>query len=148
MNIRDEEENIVVRARRLRRNMTPTERTLWRELRNRRLCGAKFRRQKPMGHYIVDFICDEAKLIVEIDGGQHGVEALKADDLVRTRWLEARGFRVMRFWNPDVLENIDGVLSAISEELMRAAKCPGPSPGRHPSPLPPSGRGDGCCGRG
>ena len=101
-----------------------------------------------MGHYIVDFICDEAKLIVEIDGGQHGVEALKADDLVRTRWLEARGFRVMRFWNPDVLENIDGVLSAISEELMRAAKCPGPSPGPHPSPLPPNGRGDGCCGRG
>ena len=110
---------MVVRARRLRRNMTPAENVLWRELRNRRLCGAKFRRQKPMGHYIVDFICDEAKLIVEIDGGQHGIEASRANDSVRTRWLEARGYRVMRFWNPDVLKNMEGVLSAISEELTR-----------------------------
>ena len=70
-------------------------------------------------HYIVDFVCDEAKLIIEIDGGQHGIDATKADDFVRTRWLEARGFRVLRFWNPDVLENIEGVLSAISEELTR-----------------------------
>ena len=99
--------------------MTPAERMLWFELRNRRLRGAKFKRQQPIGHYIVDFVCNEPKLIIEIDGGQHGIDASKADDLVRTQWLEARGFRVIRFWNPDVLQNIEGVLSAISEELTR-----------------------------
>ena len=115
----DDIDSMVLRARKLRRSMTSAERMLWHELRDRRLCGAKFKRQRPIGNYIVDFVCDEAKLIIEIDGGQHGFDATKADDFVRTRWLEARGFRVIRFWNPDVLENIEGVLNAISEELTR-----------------------------
>ena len=115
----DDIDSMVLRARKLRRSMTAAERMLWDELRDRRLCGAKFKRQRPIGNYIVDFVCVEAKLIVEIDGGQHGIDAPKADDFVRTRWLEARGFRVIRFWNPDVLENMEGVLGAISEELTR-----------------------------
>ncbi len=115
----DDIDSMVLRARKLRRSMTAAERMLWDELRGRRLCGAKFKRQRPIGNYIVDFVCDEAKLIVEIDGGQHGIDVSRANDRVRTRWLKARGFRVIRFWNPDVLENMEGVLGAISEELTR-----------------------------
>ena len=115
----DDIDSMVLRARKLRRSMTAAGRMLWDELRDRRLCGAKFKRQRPIGNYIVDFVCDEAKLIVEIDGGQHGIDVSRANDRVRTRWLKARGFRVIRFWNPDVLENMEGVLSAISEELTR-----------------------------
>jgi len=79
------------------------------------LAGAKFRRQAPIGAYIVDFVAPTAKLIIEIDGGQHATESVR--DLARTRALEAEGYRVIRFWNNDVVENLDGVLQAIVESL-------------------------------
>ena len=77
--------------------MTPAERHLWRYLRNRQVEGLKFRRQQPMGHYIVDFICYEKKLIIEVDGGQHAGQ--REDDDKRTEWIEGQGYRVFRFWN-------------------------------------------------
>jgi very-short-patch-repair endonuclease len=104
-------------ARVLRRNQTDAEKNLWSRLRNSRLDGAKFRRQQPIGNYIVDFISFEKKLIVEVDGGQHNDSPKRADDIQRTIYLESRGYRVIRFWNSDVLENIDGVLSRIEESL-------------------------------
>jgi adenine-specific DNA-methyltransferase len=85
----------VDRARRLRRNQSDAEGVLWRHLRNRGLGGRKFRRQHPIGPYVVDFVCIEDRLIVEVDGGQHADPA--CGDAARTRWLEAQGYRVVRF---------------------------------------------------
>ena len=102
-------------ARALRANQTEAEARLWRMLRDCRLAGAKFRRQVPVGPYIADFVCLAVKLIVEIDGGQHTENA--EADATRTAWLEARGFRVLRFWNNDTLANTDGVLEQISAAL-------------------------------
>ena len=99
-------------ARSLRRNATDAERTLWRMLRNRRLNGRKFRRQQRMGRYIVDFVCQDARLVVELDGGQHA-----NDTPERTQSLEGAGYRVLRFWNNDVLNNLDGVLQTIETEV-------------------------------
>lgn len=104
------------RARNLRHNSTDAETKLWSRLRNRQLAGAKLRRQVPLGPYIADFLCADARLIVELDGGQHTTEV----DAVRTAWLEAQGFRVIRFWNNDVLSNVEGVLIRISEELAKS----------------------------
>ena len=87
-------------AARLRRAQTDVEQKLWLTVRNRRLDGAKFRREATIGRYIVDFLCVEAMLVVELDGGQHSEEA----DAERTRFLEAQGYRVLRFWNNDVVE--------------------------------------------
>jgi very-short-patch-repair endonuclease len=99
------------RARALRRSQTDAERKLWYALRARRLDGIKFKRQVPIGRYIADFMCFECKLIVEVDGSQH---AEQADcDAARTRWLETQGYRVVRYWNHEVLLNIDGVAEAI-----------------------------------
>jgi very-short-patch-repair endonuclease len=95
--------------------MTDAERRLWRELRLRKI-GGRFRRQHPIGGYIADFACLEAWLVVEIDGGQHA-EAVEADG-VRTSALEAEGFRVFRFWNNEVFENIEGVVQRIAEALV------------------------------
>ena len=103
------------RARRLRRDGTPEERLLWRYLRNRGLDGAKFRRQQRVGRYIVDFLCEDAKLVVEIDGGQHDDQADR--DAARTRYLEAFGYRVVRYWNNEVRDILEGVLDAISRAL-------------------------------
>jgi len=97
-------------ARSLRRNMTEAEEKLWRELRGRRLDRIKFRRQVPIGHYVADFACLEAMLIVEIDGSQH---ADSVRDDVRTADLRARGFRVLRFWNDEVLRQLDSVCDTI-----------------------------------
>ena len=102
-------------ARALRANQTEAETRLWRLLRDRRLAGAKFRRQVPIGPYIADFACLAAKLIVEVDGGQHAENA--AADAARTAWLEEQGFRVLRFWNNDALANSDGVLEEILAAL-------------------------------
>jgi very-short-patch-repair endonuclease len=102
-------------AKNLRACMTDAEARLWYYLRGGRFMGWKFRRQVPMGDYIVDFVCDRARVIVEIDGGQHGEQA--AQDLVRTRWLEGQGYRVVRYWNNDVLTNIVGVLESLSPAL-------------------------------
>ena len=102
-------------ARQLRSAPTDAEIRLWSRLRRKQLDGFRFRRQQPIGPYIVDFFCPDAKLIVEVDGGQHNVEEEK--DARRTRWLEARGYRVIRFWNNDVLSNTDGVVLTVLEEL-------------------------------
>jgi adenine-specific DNA-methyltransferase len=105
------------RAKKLRRDQTDVERKLWLALRDRRLGGKKFRRQVPIGSYIVDFLCLEQKLIVELDGGQHGEQA--AYDDRRTDFLSGEGYRVLRFWNNDAIENFDGVLMTIAEALDR-----------------------------
>src|SRR5437016_6155379 len=98
-------------AKRLRRHQTDAERVLWLRVRDRRLGGLKFRRQKPSNRYIVDFCCADARLIVELDGGQH-VERTE-QDIERTRVLESMGYLVLRFWNNDVIQNTDGVLQEI-----------------------------------
>jgi very-short-patch-repair endonuclease len=103
------------RARVLRKNPTEAERTLWKHLRLRQLEGQKFRRQQPLGLYIVDFICIEKRLIVELDGGQHLEQV--ASDAERTAWLERQGFRVLRFWNHEVLKDIDAVIDVIRRAL-------------------------------
>ncbi|MES1244469.1 MAG: DUF559 domain-containing protein [Acidobacteriota bacterium] len=100
-------------ARELRKQMTDAERLLWSRLR-RRFLGTKFRRQVPLGDFIVDFACMGSRLVIEVDGGQH---LENAADRVRDRWLEENGFRVLRFWNHEVLQNLDGVLVRISEAV-------------------------------
>jgi very-short-patch-repair endonuclease len=104
-------------ARKLRRETTEAERRLWFELRDRRFFRFKFRRQQPIGPYVADFICFEAMLIVELDGSQHGLPENAASDRARTAYLTSRGYRVLRFWNGDVDENIDGVLGHLWREL-------------------------------
>jgi len=104
-------------ARDLRRGQTDAERALWARLQNRQLCGAKFRRQEPLGPYIVDFVCFDKRVVVEVDGGQHDEEADRRKDAVRTAWLEGEGYRVLRFWNNEVLGNMEGVLTVIMEAV-------------------------------
>ena len=105
----------VTRPRRLRQRGTDAEMALWNRLRNRALNGPKFRRQVPLGPFVVDFVCFDARFVVEIDGGQHAANHER--DRERTAWLEADGYRVVRFWNNEVLENIDGVLQTIAASL-------------------------------
>ena len=112
-------------ARELRADMTDAETKLWWRLRGRQLGGHRFRRQVPIGPYIVDFACLAASLVIEVDGGQHFDEADR--DERRTAWLEERGYRVIRFLNPDVLTNIDGVLETVLRALP-ATPPPRPSP--------------------
>ena len=97
--------------------MTDAERRLWSALRGRRLRGFKFRRQHPIGPFIVDFACIEHHVVIEADGGQH---ADSVDDFRRTAWLEAHGWRVLRYWNNDVLANTEGVQEAIFEAMKPA----------------------------
>jgi very-short-patch-repair endonuclease len=107
-------EGAVKRARQLRRDPTDAERRLWRALRSK-LPQYKWRRQMPIGAYFADFVCFAERLIIEVDGGQH---ASAADyDAKRTRFLEAEGFRVIRFWNNEVLRNTDGVLKRIAADF-------------------------------
>lgn len=96
------------RARNLRQNPTDAERTLWEKIRNRQLIDAKFRRQHPIGKYIVDFVCLKCRLVVEVDGGQHTENS--EHDAQRTHELNELGFTVVRYWNNEVLTNLDGVL--------------------------------------
>jgi len=121
----------VDRARELRRAMTDTEQKLWYRLRNRQLSGCKFRRQHEIDQYIVDFVCTEAMLIIELDGGQHA-DQVNYDER-RTQYLQAMGYRVLRFWNNDALVNIESVLTVILDALA--------SPAPHPNPLPAGERG-------
>ncbi len=102
-------------ARRLRAEMTDPERVLWSKLRRRQLEGHRFRRQVPLGPYVADFACMEPKLVVELDGHQHGDRI--DHDARRTEWLEGQGFHVLRFGNPDVRENLEGVLLTIANAL-------------------------------
>jgi len=115
------------RARSLRKRQTDAERLLWFKLRSRQLAGYKFRRQQTMGVYIVDFICLEAKLIIELDGGQHGTQL--EYDAKRSGYLNRLGFKVLRFWNNDVLQNTDSVLEFIRLELIKSPLPPGEGQG-------------------
>jgi very-short-patch-repair endonuclease len=108
-------EKKIDRARTLRRHSTDVEALLWSRLRNRALGGHKFRRQRPVGPYVVDFVCLELALIIEVDGGQHALR--RREDARRTEWLESEGLRVLRFWNHEVLQNLEGVLWTIEEAL-------------------------------
>ncbi|HHQ4926141.1 TPA: endonuclease domain-containing protein, partial [Aeromonas veronii] len=100
-------------AKRLRRDATQAEQKLWQQLRNRRLAGLKFRRQMPIGPYVVDFICFEQGLVIEVDGSQHGTLANQMHDEARTAYLNQQGFRVIRVWNNDVLSRMEVVLAHI-----------------------------------
>lgn len=105
------------RARALRAAGTEAERRLWARLRNRQLNGVKFRRQHAIGGSIADFFCLQARLVIEVDGGQHGGPPECEADERRTQYLEDRGYTVLRFWNNEVLNNIDGVLHRIAEHI-------------------------------
>ena len=115
-------------ARRLRKYSTDTEQHLWRHLRDRQIEGFKFRRQQPVGRYVVDFVNLEKKVVVELDGGQH---ALDPGDKTRDEWLQAEGYKVLRFWDNQVLSNLEGVLENIRDALLTP----------HPDPLPQGERG-------
>ena len=133
------------RARSLRNHATDTERHLWRYLRDHQLGGHRFRRQVPIGNYIADFACLEAKLIIELDGGQHQEQA--GYDARRDMQMEAQGFRVLRFWDNQVFRETQAVLEVIlrvlGEQASLQSACPHPSPppryaqGRELKPLPP-----------
>ena len=109
-------------VRDLRRHMTDAERLLWQHLRNRQPAGCKFRRQHPIGPYIVDFVCHERKLVIEVDGGQHAENL--SHDTKRSDYLKKKGFEVLRFWNNEVLQEIESVLDAIFGYLSGGAPSP------------------------
>jgi very-short-patch-repair endonuclease len=123
-------------ARELRSRMTNAERKLWFAFKDRRFAAFKFRRQVPVGRYIADFLCFESRLVVEVDGGQH---AESARDVERDDWFAQNGFRVVRFWNNDVLQNLEGVLTSLATELNTT-----PHPSSRLRSTPPSpARGEG-----
>ena len=121
-------ERVGVRAKQLRTNATDAERLLWQRLRSRQLAGYKFRRQHPIGMFFADFACIEARLVVELDGGQHATPEGLLSDERRSATLATQGYLVLRFWNHDVLQQTDVVLESILVAL--AQRCP------HPGPLP------------
>ncbi len=114
-------------AKQLRSRMTESETLLWRHLRAHRLNGDKFRRQQPIGPYVVDFVHFGARLIIEADGGQHN--AAPSDER-RDMWLRSQGFTVLRFWNNEIMTNLDGVLSNITAFAVESPLSPSPSPAR------------------
>jgi very-short-patch-repair endonuclease len=116
-----------IRSRQLRVNQSDAETKLWNRLRNRQIDGRKFVRQQPIGRYICDFVCREKLVIIEVDGWQHSESAR---DEVRDRYLRGEGYRVMRFWNNDVLSNIEGVLTVIDETLRESEKHESADPTR------------------
>jgi very-short-patch-repair endonuclease len=124
------------RARGLRRAQTDAEGIVWSYLRSRRLDGWKFKRQVPKGRYIVDFCCNDAKLIIELDGDQHAEDSAVAHDVIRTKFLQESGYRVVRFWNNEVYDELDAVLDAIYAKLQEL-----PLPDNADHSLQPSGRG-------
>jgi very-short-patch-repair endonuclease len=118
-------------ARQLRKNMTDAERRLWYHLKLRQFDGKRFRKQAPIGVFVVDFVCFESSLIVELDGGQHAAQV--EHDEVRTAWLNSRGFRVLRFWNSQVFEELDAVLESIWNALQDTDRpCLSAETGRDP----------------
>jgi very-short-patch-repair endonuclease len=112
--MRGPNENSIRFARRLRVNQTDAETVLWNRIRNRQIDGHKFTRQVPIGAHICDFVCREKQIVIEVDGGQH---AESAADTVRDAYLIAEGYRVLRFWNNDMLGNLEGVLITIQAAL-------------------------------
>ncbi len=113
-------------AKILRRNLTDAEQRLWYHLRAHRFMGRKFKRQKPIGRYVVDFVCLEEKLIIELDGGQHA-ENVEYDH-ERDSWLRNEGYTVLRFWNNELMNEMEGVLERIRLALIHETLSPGPSP--------------------
>ena len=95
----------------MRKNATDAERLLWRHLRGKNMAGVKFRRQQPLGNYIVDFISHSRRLVIELDGGHHALQREK--DALREQFIEQEGYRILRFWNNEVLQNLEGVLEVI-----------------------------------
>ncbi|HEY5829466.1 MAG TPA: endonuclease domain-containing protein [Hyphomicrobiaceae bacterium] len=116
-------------ARYLRKNKTSAERRLWRELRPLEQVGFKFRQQVPIDRFIVDFACLSQRLIIEVDGGTHSSEAELRKDAVRERYLRDQGFRVLRFWNADVRENMQGVMDTVVAALETPTPDPSPQGG-------------------
>ena len=116
-------EKVLLNAKTLRANQTEAEQRLWYHLRAHRFMALKFKRQKPMGRFIVDFVCVERQLIIEIDGGQHAEQA--EYDQYRDAWLRSQGYTVLRFWNHEVMQQLEGVLEQIRNAV---ALSPGPSP--------------------
>ena len=102
-------------AKVLRKNFTDTERLLWKYLRSKQMQGFKFRRQEPIGNYVVDFICQEKQLVIEVDGGQHSTKNIRDNE--RDKWLKGQGYKLLRFWNNQVLMNTEGVLEVIRSYL-------------------------------
>ena len=122
-------EKVLLNAKTLRANQTEAEQRLWYHLRAHRFIDLKFKRQKPMGCYIVDFVCVEHRLIIEIDGGQHAEQA--GYDQHRDAWLRSQDYTVLRFWNHEVMHQLEGVLEQIRRTITLS-----------PSPSPTSGRGE------
>lgn len=118
-------------ARNLRKNSTEAEKVLWHRLKNKQMEGFKFRRQQIIGRYVVDFVNFERKLVIELDGSQHIIE--KKRDRERDHWLQTQGFEVLRCWNNEIFENLDGVLEVVREKLLSS---PSPNPSHR-------GRGNG-----
>jgi very-short-patch-repair endonuclease len=116
--------------RALRKRQSDAEEKLWFNLRNRHLVGFKFRRQHRIGHYVVDLVCLEKKIVIEVDGGQHNESPTNIQDKQRTLWLEKEGYKVIRFWNNDVLTNTEGVLETVIKLLNDEHPHPDPLPSR------------------
>ncbi|HYH69021.1 MAG TPA: endonuclease domain-containing protein [Urbifossiella sp.] len=142
-------------ARALRRTLTPAEAILWRELRDRQLGGYKFRRQQPVGPFVADFCCQAARLVVELDGDSH--VGREGADAARTAFLESAGYLVVRFWNVELIDDLDGVLEAILSTCTTRVSADTnlkldptlPAPGRPTAPtLSPPGERVGPKGRG
>ena len=124
--------HILANARDLRAQLTDAEQLLWYILRDRRFCGIKFRRQHPFDRYILDFYCRDAQLAIELDGGGHCLPAQKSYDDERTKFFDIAGIKILRFWNHEVLNNLEAVLTRLHAEIF-------PSPGLRP----PSPQGEG-----
>ena len=122
----------------MRSEMTNAERVLWTQLRAHRLNGLSFRRQVPVGSFIVDFVCHEHRLVIELDGGQHANEREAQHNQMRQAWLNTKGYRVLRFWNSDVLCHRDSVLETIVETIAQSLP---PSRSAKPTDLPLKGGG-------
>jgi very-short-patch-repair endonuclease len=126
-----------LRARALRARLTDAERKLWFALRDRRFANFKFRRQVPVGPFIADFVCYDARVVIEVDGGQH---AESSTDGRRDRWFAANDFLVLRFWNNDVLSNLEGVLTSVLDVLRQ--RSPHPARASRGRPSPAGGEGN------
>jgi very-short-patch-repair endonuclease len=128
---------VTAHARRLRRASTKAERKLWSVLQRAQMSGFSFRRQHPIGDYVVDFYCTRLRLAVEVDGGQHNFQRQQISDERRTRWLQAKGVTVLRFWNNEVMENIEGVWAEVAHAVaLLSSRSATPTP-----TLPLSGGG-------